>query len=1740
MALLKDSLVAGDLRVTGTIYGDVPLDDLVDADDLRAIEALSGTSGTLVKTAANTWALSDQVAPSSHTHGNLTNEGKIGNTANYSIVTTTGGAIDAVSLAVNDPSANGTATAFIDSISQATNGKITASKKNLPTANTSTAGIVKLNDTVTGTSTTEAATANAVKTAYDIGAAAIPKSIGTETGDLIYWSANATPTKLAIGETDQVLKVVNGIPTWTTDTAQEGVNDLIEAETVEEQEPYIFRQSGGNKNANIGNREEDTIVGGTIAWNQLANLTAPLTKTFTESASYSGSLGNLAKVVNATKDHVYFVAVNVERTIATNDKLSMIFGGSSAGISVTYENGEANGVKSSLKKASATSSTASCTYSNYSGKNGFEAGDSITLNQVQIFDFTQMFGSTVADAVYAMEQANAGSGVAWFKAMYPLDYYAYNIGELKSVEGLVSHDMVGFNQWDEEWELGSISYTTGENETSSSRIRSKNYIPVIAGAKYYIFHPAANTRVMYYDANKTFIQASATFSLSKEFTIPDNTRYLRFWQTGTTYNNDICINLSSDRNGEYESYVKHSYLLDSTLTLRGIPKWDTDGMYYDGDTYEADGTVTRKYGVVDLGTLSWTNYKSGGFSSSVVPNIIVRSSETNGGICTKYNRRAYTVTLSSGEFCITGNRIYIVDSAFDTDATAFKTAMSGVYFVYELATPTTEQAEPFASSQIVDKYGTEEYVTTNIVPVGHKTLYQNVLSGKMSYLPDLAENDGIYLIEQKNNKMDLISASSLINDVNELKNNYNFLTEEEPEVITDKGAYLFRKSKGEDRELNKIIGGTIVWNQLRNTSTLTLTPNGAHTYYMVAYSSTAIINHVYYVGLTASGYSGSLSSIRVFLQSGASTNYGYFGNYLKRDMLPNESLRYEGFIKASASTTYVGLTNMVSNANLTSTDAVSLKDCILIDLTRLFGVQIAETMYTTAQQSSDNRLAVINQFKSYFPNNYYDYDPGSIQSVSNLTAHKMVGFNLWDGQIRSGYFDSAGNWQTGAGGLVSSVNPIRVLPNTTYYIRWEGTGNGYITEWTEPVLSGQQPPTGTFIRRNTMTPGSSHTITTKENCCYIHFNMGAPYANEGKDICINFSDPDKNGTYKPYDGHVYPLDSSLTLRGMPNLDTDGNLYFDGDRYDPDGIVTRKYDEVDLGTLTWNRDPSVENDYYASVPNAKGFFGVNGNTELCSKYTRNTSSSWDGLDKVCRFGASSANINVKDSAFANMTTQQVKEYLSGVMLVYELATPTTEQAAPYSNSQIVSKDGTEEYVTTNIIPVGHETIYSNSSSGKLNYLPNLGDGDGTYIIKQQDNQMSLTKFGDYVEKAGDTMTGYLTISNSGNAKLQLKDTNSNGEMFIGFGAAHQNHGIYSYGYAPTTSTWTDDAKWMVYRSASGAITLNGNATSATGFASAKSIALTGNVTGSASGGNGSNGWSIATTIGSGVVTNTMLAGSIANEKLVNSKVTIAGNDVSLGGSLTAATLKTSLGLNSAMHYIGKATVAITDGSTTDPKIGGNATTLVSGDVVIDSTDSREYVWNGSQWELLGGDSSYALSDHTHGKITNDGKIASTDNVTIANNDRLVISDASDSNILKNTSIVFDGSTATKALTQKGTWETFNNYSLPLAASGTRGGIQIGYSSSGQNYAVQLSSEKAYVNVPWTDTQQNITLKTTTKGYITAVETAPTSTTAAQTAIADTGVYLTTTAGEINAVQYKINEKSYISYDTTVDAIGFTFI
>lgn len=49
-----------------------------------------------------------------------------------------------------------------------------------------------------------------------------------------------------------------------------------------------------------------------------------------------------------------------------------------------------------------------------------------------------------------------------------------------------------------------------------------------------------------------------------------------------------------------------------------------------------------------------------------------------------------------------------------------------------------------------------------------------------------------------------------------------------------------------------------------------------------------------------------------------------------------------------------------------------------------------------------------------------------------------------------------------------------------------------------------------------------------------------------------------------------------------------------------------------------------------------------------------------------------------------------------------------------------------------------------------------------------------------------------------------------------------------------------------------------------------------------------------------------------------------------------------------------------------------------------------------------------------------------------------------------------------------------YSLPTASASTKGGVLLGYSASGKNYALQVDNNgKAFVNVPWTDTHTTYT-------------------------------------------------------------------
>ena len=355
---------------------------------------------------------------------------------------------------------------------------------------------------------------------------------------------------------------------------------------------------------------------------------------------------------------------------------------------------------------------------------------SVTGGTDQVFDLSVMFGSTIADYINTLETATPGAGVAWFRALFPKDYYAYDAGTLRSVQ-VSAHKMVGFNAYD--------------NETGKAL--------VIGGSEYEI--TGTYTALSLDGETVTPVSGKFTPAKSGELTVTGG--------DGTT-----CIHLRWDgeRDGEFEPYTVHTYPLDSSLELRGLPMLDANNrLYYDGDEYESNGTVTRKYGVVDLGTLTYSINNHASFGAYFYADVSALGVKREGpysnpynAICTAYKVTGRTAGFVNGTFCFDGTniavtQIQIKDSSY-TDAAIFKTAMSGVYLVYELATHIIESASPYQNPQIVDDFGTEQYIDAGSrdveIPVGHETFYPENLRKKMEDAPASPTADGDYILRREN------------------------------------------------------------------------------------------------------------------------------------------------------------------------------------------------------------------------------------------------------------------------------------------------------------------------------------------------------------------------------------------------------------------------------------------------------------------------------------------------------------------------------------------------------------------------------------------------------------------------------------------------------------------------------------------------------------------------------------------------------------------------------------------------------------------------------------------------------------------------------------------------------------------------------------------------------------------------------------------------------------------------------
>lgn len=261
----------------------------------------------------------------------------------------------------------------------------------------------------------------------------------------------------------------------------------------------------------------------------------------------------------------------------------------------------------------------------------------------------------------------------------------------------------GVNQWDEEWEVGSINNTTGELEPTSSTWRCKNIISVKPSETYFFrtASPNSSIRFYWYDRNMAFLSSNTVDNSA--ITSPSNAAFLRIRGVtagGASYTpQSVSVNYPA---------TDHAYHASAGKTISVL--WQTAaGTVYGGTLAYLGGQMWRltvDRAEVDLGGKTWS------VSSATVGGVLHRfgyakidgmtgngtaTTAATNAICSALKvipRGNYAIsgTVYAGETGIAAEGEYdyaYLPSLDDASKTGldWASAMSGVQLVYTLATP---------------------------------------------------------------------------------------------------------------------------------------------------------------------------------------------------------------------------------------------------------------------------------------------------------------------------------------------------------------------------------------------------------------------------------------------------------------------------------------------------------------------------------------------------------------------------------------------------------------------------------------------------------------------------------------------------------------------------------------------------------------------------------------------------------------------------------------------------------------------------------------------------------------------------------------------------------------------------------------------------------------------------------------------------------------------------------------------
>lgn len=505
--------------------------------------------------------------------------------------------------------------------------------------------------------------------------------------------------------------------------------NLIMPDDPTEQE-FNFRQSGGGV-IEDGVAVIDKVKGNSVVWNQLVEVKT----TFTTNGVHFEKNGNFIKV--------YTDADGATNDASISDMLSNKSWSEVAIVGHKYAmSGCPNG-------GSKDSFYMSCYSSNSWQGEKFDTGNGIVFSvtenvsngyprivvakdaiittpiyfRPQLIDLTQMFGAGNEPTTYE-EFLSRKPKVA--------DEYAYNEGTIvnNKVEAIKTS---GVNLWDEQWELGSLNAQGLPAETTAS-IRSKEFNRCLPNCEICFSCQSAAAKLIYwYDVNKAFIsryEIPNSTSIYGVTTSPANAYFFKVRNDKSTYNHDLCINISDPAiNGKYFPYEKHELDLSWVKDIKdaeGVKLFE-DGMKSVGTAFDEVGKnkAVKRFGVkVFDGTESFTDYlvnygsfaimrdafvgvgSSIGISNRYVVSRLWESDPDR----TKYDKQIYIDSIN--------NRVWIRDSAF-ADVDSLKQYLAELYaagtplvLYYELAEPIEVEYDEKSLTYPVVAGGTEEAIAS--------------------------------------------------------------------------------------------------------------------------------------------------------------------------------------------------------------------------------------------------------------------------------------------------------------------------------------------------------------------------------------------------------------------------------------------------------------------------------------------------------------------------------------------------------------------------------------------------------------------------------------------------------------------------------------------------------------------------------------------------------------------------------------------------------------------------------------------------------------------------------------------------------------------------------------------------------------------------------------------------------------------------------------------------------------------